>query len=100
MRGERPDAPNNIFQGCGKLGSIHVPANAKSWAGMKEWQGIPLVFDGEDAGRQAQVEHGAERQAAESAQRQAAAERKEQLRQLEQIQEELRRQREAKKAEK
>ena len=29
----------------GKLKSIHVPANAKSWAGMKEWQGIPLVFD-------------------------------------------------------
>ena len=100
MRGERPDAPNNIFERCGKLKSIHVPANAKSWAGMKEWQGIPLVFDGEDAGRQAQAEHGAERQAAESAQRQAAAERKEQLRQLEQIQEELRRQREAKQAEK
>ena len=45
MRGERPDAPNNIFQGCGKLKSIHVPANAKSWAGMKDWFGIPLVFD-------------------------------------------------------
>ena len=45
MRGERPDAPNNIFERCGKLKSIHVPANAKSWAGMKEWQGIPLVFD-------------------------------------------------------
>ena len=48
IRGERPDAPNNIFQGCGKLKSIHVPANAKSWAGMKDWQGIPLVFDGKD----------------------------------------------------
>ena len=45
IRGERPDAPNDIFQNCGKLKSIHVPANAKSWAGMKEWQGIPLVFD-------------------------------------------------------
>ena len=47
MRGERPNAPNNIFQGCGNLKAIHVPANAKSWAGMKNWHGIPLVFDGE-----------------------------------------------------
>ena len=45
MCGERPDAPNGIFEGCGKLKSIHVPANAKSWAGRKEWRGIPLVFD-------------------------------------------------------
>ena len=45
MCGERPYAPNNIFMGCGKLKSIHVPANAKSWEGMKEWQGIPLVFE-------------------------------------------------------
>jgi len=45
MRGERLDAPSDIFQGCDKLKSIHVPANAKSWEGMKEWQGIPLVFD-------------------------------------------------------
>ena len=46
MRGERPEAPNDIFnKNCGKLKSIHVPANAKSWSGMKEWQGIPLVFD-------------------------------------------------------
>ena len=49
MRGERPNAPNNIFERCGNLKSIHVPANAKSWAGMKNWLGIPLVFDGEDA---------------------------------------------------
>ena len=45
MRGERPEAPKDLFPGCGKLKSIHVPANAKSWAGMKEWLGIPLVFD-------------------------------------------------------
>ena len=45
MRGERPEAPNNIFYGCGKLKAIHVPANAKSWEGMKDWLGIPLVFD-------------------------------------------------------
>ena len=45
MRGERPDAANDIFQYCGKLNAIHVSANAKSWAGMKEWHGIPLVFD-------------------------------------------------------
>ena len=77
IRGERPDAPNNIFQG---LKSIHVPANAKSWAGMKTWQGIPLVFDGE--------------QTAEAAQRQAVAEREQQLETLRQIQEQLRRQRE------
>ena len=47
MRGERPNAPDNIFERCGNLKSIHVPANAKSWAGMEDdWQGIPLVFDG------------------------------------------------------
>ncbi len=45
MCGERPDAKSSIFRGCGKLKSIHVPANAKSWEGMKEWLGIPLVFD-------------------------------------------------------
>ena len=45
MRGERPKAPENLFPGCGKLKAIHVPANAKSWAGMKDWFGIPLVFD-------------------------------------------------------
>ena len=45
MLGERPDAPENLFPGCGKLKAIHVPANAKSWAGMKDWFGIPLVFD-------------------------------------------------------
>ena len=44
MRGERPEAPNDIFKKCGKLKSIHVPENAKSWAGLKTWQGIPLVF--------------------------------------------------------
>jgi thiol-disulfide isomerase/thioredoxin len=48
MLGERPEAPENLFfPGCGKLKAIHVPANAKSWAGMKDWCGIPLVFDGE-----------------------------------------------------
>ena len=45
MLGERPDAPETLFPGCGKLKAIHVPANAKSWAGMKDWFGIPLVFD-------------------------------------------------------
>lgn len=48
MLGERPDAPKTLFPGCGKLKAIRVPANAKSWAGMKEWHGIPLVFDGKD----------------------------------------------------
>ena len=47
MLGECPTAKNEIFKDCGKLKAIHVPANAKSWAGMKEWQGIPLVFDAE-----------------------------------------------------
>ena len=47
MLGERPEAPKNLFPGCGKLKAIHVPANAKSWAGMKDWFGIPLVFDAE-----------------------------------------------------
>ena len=45
MRGERPEAPKNLFPGCGKLKAIHVSANAKSWAGKKDWHGIPLVFD-------------------------------------------------------
>ena len=47
MLGERPETGENIFGWCGKLKAIHVPANAKSWAGMKEWLGIPLVFDAE-----------------------------------------------------
>ena len=42
MLGERPDAPENLFPGCGKLKAIHVPANAKSWEGMKDWFGIPI----------------------------------------------------------
>lgn len=45
MRGEKPDSGDKVFDKCPKLKFIHVPANAKSWAGMKEWQGIPLVFD-------------------------------------------------------
>ena len=45
MRGERPNSSGDIFPKCANLKSIHVPANAKSWAGMKEWQGISLVFD-------------------------------------------------------
>ena len=45
MLGERPEAPETLFPGCGKLKAIHVPAKPKSWAGMKDWFGIPLVFD-------------------------------------------------------
>ena len=57
MLGERPETSNDIFnKNCGKLKAIHVPSNAKSWAGMKEWQGIPLVFDAEAVGRQTQTE--------------------------------------------
>lgn len=45
MLGERPNAPDKgVFQGCGNLKVIYVPANAKSWKGMREWQGITLVF--------------------------------------------------------
>ena len=43
--GERLEASKDVFDGCSNLKSIHVPAKAKSWAGMKEWHGIPLVFD-------------------------------------------------------
>jgi len=45
MCGEKPESGKDVFKNCGKLKVILVPANAKSWAGMKEWQGIPLVFD-------------------------------------------------------
>ena len=45
IRGERLEASKNVFDGCSNLKSIHVPAKAKSWEGMKEWHGIPLVFD-------------------------------------------------------
>ena len=48
LLGERPETGKDIFAWCGKLKAIHVPANAKSWAGMKEWLGIPLVFDAAD----------------------------------------------------
>ena len=44
--GERPASLNNIFDRCGKLKAIHVPAKCKSWAGMKKWQKLPLIFDG------------------------------------------------------
>ena len=47
MRGDRPNVRGYAFLNCPNLKSIHVPASAKSWAGMKEWQGIPLVFDAE-----------------------------------------------------
>ena len=120
MLGERPEA-KDLFPGCGKLKAIHVPANAKSWAGMTEWQGIPLVFDADDAGRQTQTENAgprasllnrrrlvrerireeevrrreAERKAREEEdRRQREAERAEKRRQLEQIREELRKARE------
>ena len=45
MLGERLEAPEALFPRCGKLKAIHVPANANSWSGMKDWFGIPLVFD-------------------------------------------------------
>ena len=76
MLGERPTAPNNIFQDCPRLTSIHVPVNAKSWAGMKDWQGIPLVFDGAQQGQTGE---------------QREAERTEQRAQLLAIQDELKR---------
>ena len=47
MQGDCPSSPNDVFVNCANLKSIHVPASSKSWAGMKEWQGIPLVFDAE-----------------------------------------------------
>lgn len=47
MLGERPNSDREVFCYCKMLKAIHVPPNAKSWAGMKEWQGIPLVFDAE-----------------------------------------------------
>jgi len=56
MCGERPEASDDVFKGCGNLKAIHVPANAKSWAGMKEWQGIPLVFDGKDTAAASKVD--------------------------------------------
>ncbi|MCQ2367865.1 MAG: leucine-rich repeat protein [Kiritimatiellae bacterium] len=48
--GERPSveeesANHEVFYHCSNLKEIHVPADAKSWRGMKEWLGIPLVFD-------------------------------------------------------
>jgi len=45
MGEEIPKVDRGIFDDCGKLKEIHVSANAKSWAGMTEWQGRPLVFD-------------------------------------------------------
>ena len=45
MLGERPETPETLFPRCGKLKAIHVPANANSRSGMKDWFGIPLVFD-------------------------------------------------------
>lgn len=62
---------------CKNLKSIHVPANAKSWAGAKEWQGIPLVFDGDPIDPQKEtdmtevVQKELARQAEEKAQQEA-----------------------------
>lgn len=47
MQGECPSSPKDVFENCANLKSIHVPASSKNWAGMKEWLGIPLVFDAE-----------------------------------------------------
>ena len=76
-------------------------ANAKSWEGMKDWLGIPLVFDAEDTYQElrrlaAEIQRRkAERQAREAEEkRQREAEREEQRRQLQAIQEELRKARE------
>ena len=51
MRGERPDIPRGsfggsrgVFSASRELTAIHVPANVKSWEGMKEWQGKTLIF--------------------------------------------------------
>ena len=100
MRGERPYAPNNTFMGCGKLKSIHVPAKAKSWAGMKDWLGIQLVFDGEDGDRRMEA---AQRQTAEKARATLEAqekadrqrEREEQRKELQRLKAELKAQRAA-----
>ena len=46
MHGECPFSQQNVFYICHRLAAIHVSVDCKSWAGMKEWQGIPLVFDG------------------------------------------------------
>ena len=52
MRGEKPNAQKGLFDYCDKLKAIHVPVNAKSWSGMKNWFGIRLVFDGAEGDRQ------------------------------------------------
>lgn len=44
MCGERPASQDSIFYARGRLRAIHVPAHCKSWAGMRRWQEIPLVF--------------------------------------------------------
>lgn len=43
--GERPSAGELVFEACQNIKEIHVPVDAKSWKGMTEWLGIPLVFD-------------------------------------------------------
>ena len=119
MRGGCPDSQKDVFKGCGQLKEIHVPSNSVSWAKMKTWQDIPLVFDGdamspEALAQEAKVEaeraqrkdkrsrlpNGTLRQRRlqqrqqESAQREE--ERAEQRQQLMAIQEELKRVRQAK----
>lgn len=51
MLGECPSSPNDVFHKCGKLKAINVSSKCKSWKGMKEWQKLPLVFDGESLDR-------------------------------------------------
>lgn len=94
MCGGCPDSQRDVFKGCGKLKAIHVPSNSLSWAKLKDWQGIPLVFDGEAMSPEALAREA--KAEAERAQREA--ERAEQRRQLQAIQKELKRVREQKAA--
>ena len=74
MLGVRPISSTNAFHKCNKLMSIHVPANSKDWAGMKDWLGVPLVFDGQPLDPQKEkglieaVHQESARQASEAAQ--------------------------------
>lgn len=101
MRGVRPNSSANAFGKCKKLKVIHVPVNSKSWAGSKEWQGVPLAFDGEplDPLKEKELMDAVQKQLAEESARQEKAKAKreavraDQKKKLLEIQEKMKRER-------
>ena len=99
MRGVCPISSANALGKCKELKVIHVPANSKSWAGLEEWQGVPLAFDGEPLNplKEKELMDAVQKQLAEESARQEKAKAKreaelaETKKRIQEIREELKR---------